>query len=184
MQLNHDDEVEGMRNNARELLAKLPRLIDATPDDRTHEALERLTYSLKEFLCLIDDPATDPPQVDDDPDTDPPMVEDDPDTDPDEAFIGEDDEPVTADEHCVMKQRPDIRPMIKLFTLNDRYRFRRELFGNLDAAMAEALETLSVMSDITQARTYLEDDLCWDMTLPEVEEFVAAITPYYSTGRL
>ncbi|MDE6320668.1 MAG: hypothetical protein K2L93_00045, partial [Muribaculaceae bacterium] len=81
------------------------------------------------------------------------------------------------------KRRRSGRPMIKLFTLNDRYRFRRELFGNLDAAMAEALDTLSMMDDIGQARAYLEDDLCWDMTLPEVEEFVVAITPYYSSSR-
>lgn len=132
-----------------------------------------------------DDPTTDPPMLEDDPTIDFPMVEDDPDTDPDEMLLEEDDEPQDdSDEPTEEKPHRDLRPMIRLFTLNDRYRFRRELFGNLDAAMAEALETLSVMTDIDQARTYLEDDLCWDMTLPEVEEFVAAITPYYSSGKL
>ncbi len=113
--------------------------------------------------CVDEDPDTEPTIIDDDPDTEPPLL--------DEEVTESTPQPAN---------HPAGKPMIKMFTLNDRYRFRRELFGNLDAAMAETLETLSVMDDIDQAVSYLEDDLCWDMTLPEVEEFVAAITPYYT----
>lgn len=77
----------------------------------------------------------------------------------------------------------DPTPLRRMFTLNDRYRFRRELFGNLDAQMNEALEMLSAMRTIEEGADYLENDLCWDMSLPEVEEFMNILYRYYNSMR-
>ncbi len=75
----------------------------------------------------------------------------------------------------------DPTPLRRMFTLNDRYRFRRELFGNLDAQMNEVLEMLSAMRTIEEGADYLENDLCWDMSLPEVEEFMNILYRYYNS---
>lgn len=75
----------------------------------------------------------------------------------------------------------DPAPLRRMFTLNDRYRFRRELFGNLDAQMNEVLEMLSAMRTIEEGADYLENDLCWDMSLPEVEEFMNILYRYYNS---
>ncbi|MDE6320754.1 MAG: hypothetical protein K2L93_00485, partial [Muribaculaceae bacterium] len=111
----------------------------AIADNAEYEEAEDAAPDPQACSEVDDDPTTDPPLIDDDPDTDPPMLDDDPDTDIDDAFVSEEeDEAEVGDTISEYTRRRSGRPMINLFTLNDRYRFRRELFGNLDAAMAEA----------------------------------------------
>lgn len=61
------------------------------------------------------------------------------------------------------------------FTINDRYRFRRELFGNSDAEMIDTLELLAAMSSADEAEEYLFDDLGWDRTNDDVADFMAIV---------
>jgi regulator of replication initiation timing len=62
------------------------------------------------------------------------------------------------------------------FTLNDRYRFCRELFGNSRGEMAEVIDTLSAMRSMDEIEEYLYDTLQWDAANPEVEAFVAVVS--------
>lgn len=157
-----------------EVNALIPELRAAAPDAVCGDAISRFARELQAFNEAMEDGR--PGAIaDDDPDTDPPTL-----IDEDVTVVTTADEP---EENPQPGPKADIRPLVRVFTINDRYRFRRELFGNLDAAMAEALETLALMPGIDQARAYLEDDLCWDMSVPEVEEFIAAIQPYYNHRR-
>ena len=61
------------------------------------------------------------------------------------------------------------------FTLNDRYRFRRELFGNSDAEMIDTLEMLGAMTSAEEAEEYLFVDLGWNPANDDVADFLAVV---------
>ena len=70
-------------------------------------------------------------------------------------------------------------PMMRHFSLNDKYRYRRELFGGSDRIMYDTLSVLSAMHSIDEATDYLFNDLGWQDTNPDVADFVDIITNYY-----
>ncbi|MDE6402523.1 MAG: hypothetical protein K2K86_01800, partial [Muribaculaceae bacterium] len=74
---------------------------------------------------------------------------------------------------------PARRPVSSVFNLNDKFRFRRELFGNSDAQYVECLDLLSAMSSIDEAKDYLYEDLNWDPDNEDVKAFVELLTNYY-----
>lgn len=74
---------------------------------------------------------------------------------------------------------PTRRPVSSVFNLNDKFRFRRELFGNSDAQYVECLDLLSAMSSIDEAKDYLYEDLNWDPDNEDVKAFVELLTNYY-----
>lgn len=74
-------------------------------------------------------------------------------------------------------QRPDIR---KAFTLNDKFLFRRELFGGNDAEFNDTLDLLESMGSLHEAEEYLYDDLQWDAENDTVRDFMNIITGYFS----
>lgn len=67
------------------------------------------------------------------------------------------------------------RFQVKYFSVNDRYRFRRELFNFDDEEMEETLNALSQVSGIDEAIDYLSNDLCWDMEDETVRDFIDII---------
>lgn len=71
------------------------------------------------------------------------------------------------------------RPVSSVFNLNDKFRFRRELFGNSDAQYVECLDILSAMSSLDEAREYLLDDLKWDADNEDVKAFLELLANYY-----
>ena len=71
------------------------------------------------------------------------------------------------------------RPVSSVFNLNDKFRFRRELFGNSDAQYVECLDLLSAMTSIEEAKEYLYDDLQWDSENEDVKAFVELLSNYY-----
>lgn len=62
------------------------------------------------------------------------------------------------------------------FTVNDRYRFRRELFGNSEGEMSEMLELLGAMASMDEVREYLLTDLGWDTANENVTDFLQIIS--------
>lgn len=74
---------------------------------------------------------------------------------------------------------PARRPVSSVFNLNDKFRFRRELFGNSDAQYVECLDLLSAMSSLDEAKDYLYEDLNWDPNNDDVKAFVELLTNYY-----
>lgn len=65
------------------------------------------------------------------------------------------------------------------FTLNDRFRFRRELFRNSAEEMAEAINVISQMSTITEAEEYIFEDLCLDPDNEAVKDFMDIIARHF-----
>lgn len=68
---------------------------------------------------------------------------------------------------------PAAKP-VKL-TLNDRFRFRRTLFGDSDERMNDTLSILSSLGDSTDREDYIVNDLCWNPDDQEVADFLSVI---------
>ncbi len=73
--------------------------------------------------------------------------------------------------------RGDIR---KMFTLNDKFRFRRELFGNSEIEFSDALNTVGAMRSMSEAEDYFYNDLGWNSEIDEVKEFMELLRQYFS----
>lgn len=88
------------------------------------------------------------------------------------------DAAIRVDEMLSRRTAVDLR---KAFTLNDKYRFRRELFGNSDAAMTDALNVIAAMHSVAEAEEYLYGDLGWDELQPDVKDFMAVVKSHFDT---
>ncbi len=67
-----------------------------------------------------------------------------------------------------------------LFSLNDKFRFRRELFGNSDAAFTDTINLLSAMHSLDEATEYLTGDLGWDPEADDVKAFMAIVSRHFN----
>lgn len=85
-------------------------------------------------------------------------------------------QPMKLDEKLAIDSSREIR---RAFTLNDRFRFRRELFENSEARFVEALDVISAMSSYDEAEEYFYDDLCWDPDNEEVKEFMQKVYNHF-----
>ncbi len=86
--------------------------------------------------------------------------------------------PLTLDEKLAREQTRNLK---KAFSLNDRFRFRRELFGNSDSEFADAINMVEAMESLTEANEYFYDDLQWDPENPEVIDFMQIITKHFQS---
>ena len=75
-----------------------------------------------------------------------------------------------------VRQAKELR---KAFSLNDRFRFRRELFGNSDVTMNDTLNLIDTMTDYNEAAEYLLQDLGWSVDEPVVQEFLQLIERHF-----
>lgn len=68
----------------------------------------------------------------------------------------------------------------RAFTLNDRFRFKRELFGNSESNFADALNVIAAMSTYEEAEEYFYNDLCWSADNDEVKDFMTIVHNHFS----
>lgn len=68
----------------------------------------------------------------------------------------------------------------KWFTINDRYRFRRELFGNDNIAMTDTINLISAMASLPEVEDYVYSDLEWDRDNEEVKAFMDIVAFRFS----
>lgn len=68
----------------------------------------------------------------------------------------------------------------KWFTINDRYRFRRELFGNDNIAMTDTINMISAMGSLAEVEDYVYSDLEWDRDNDEVKAFMDIVAFRFS----
>ncbi len=66
------------------------------------------------------------------------------------------------------------------FTLNDRFRFRNELFSGDEKEFSETLSVISGMSSAREVEEYVTDDLCLDPANPDVADFLAIVTARFA----
>ncbi|MDE6371103.1 MAG: hypothetical protein K2K92_06405 [Duncaniella sp.] len=83
---------------------------------------------------------------------------------------------VTLDEKLARDRAKDI---YKAFTLNDKFRFRRELFRDSQQEFDEALDIIAQMNTIEEAEEYIYDDLCWDPESEAVKEFMEVVARHF-----
>ncbi len=84
--------------------------------------------------------------------------------------------PETLDERLARERARDIN---KAFTLNDKFRFRRDLFRGSETDFDETLDVISGMADFSEAEEYFYDDLCWDPEDPAVKEFMEIVARHF-----
>ena len=75
---------------------------------------------------------------------------------------------------------PSNEPRGKLvFSINDRYRFKRELFNNSDADFNNTLALVASMEDYDEAEDYFLGELQWDPKRVEVVDFLEVLKRYF-----
>lgn len=75
--------------------------------------------------------------------------------------------------------RERARDIFQAFTLNDKFRFRRELFRNSQEEFDETLNIIAQMSTIEEASEYIYDDLCWNPDNEDVKAFMDVVTKHF-----
>ncbi|MDR1222395.1 MAG: hypothetical protein LBL07_05900 [Tannerella sp.] len=63
----------------------------------------------------------------------------------------------------------------KAFSLNDRFRYRRELFGGSEEIMNKVITTLNNKTSYKESMLFLEEKLHWDFTDPTVKDFIKVL---------
>lgn len=69
--------------------------------------------------------------------------------------------------------------MRKALSLNDRYRFKRELFGNSELDLNDALDMVQSMKSYDEATDYFYGDLGWDKDNEEVQDFMSIVKKHF-----
>ncbi len=90
--------------------------------------------------------------------------------------------PVIAVERPERSERE--KPAAPIFCLNDRFRFRKTLFGGSEAEFADAMKTIAEMDSYEEAEQYFLDSYNWDPEDPEVIDFLDILSIYYDSPRL
>ncbi len=103
------------------------------------------------------------------------------DIDEDEAQDAEEDE--TGEEELRIDeklQRTRSKDLRRAFSINDRFRFRRELFANSDIEMRDAINMVECMHSAEEAEDYFYNDLNWEKTSPDVKDFMEIIKNHFA----
>ncbi len=106
------------------------------------------------------------------------FFDDDDDEEEDDFFGEEEEETSDAPENLTLDealQRRRTKELRKALSLNDKFRFRRELFGNSDVRMTETLALIDAMDSYEEAEDYIFNDLGWDIENTEVAEFMKIV---------
>ena len=74
--------------------------------------------------------------------------------------------------------RESVKDIHTAFSINDKFRFRRELFSNSIQDYNEAIDIIAAMSSYDEAEDYFYNDLCWDPDNTEVKAFMEIVSRY------
>lgn len=78
------------------------------------------------------------------------------------------------------KTGTDISVLQRLFSLNDKFRFRRELFNGNDEEFTATLQMIAKCDTLTDAEAYIYSDLQWDPDSEAVKAFIGVIANYFN----
>ena len=78
-----------------------------------------------------------------------------------------------------MLARREAMNLKKIFTLNDKFRFRRALFNQDDNFFGQVLEELATLPTYADACGHVVDKYSWRLDNPDVEDFLSIIKPHY-----
>ncbi len=83
------------------------------------------------------------------------------------------------------KEQPSKAPLEReprgrlVFSINDRYRFKRELFDNSDVDFNNTLAIVASMESYDEAEDYFLNELQWDPKREDVADFLEVIKRYF-----
>ena len=66
-----------------------------------------------------------------------------------------------------------------VFTLNDRFRFKKELFGNSDSEFNNTLSYVASLENYDEAEDYFLGELQWNPSREEVKDFLEILKKYF-----
>ena len=69
-------------------------------------------------------------------------------------------------------EKKNLSDFKKAFSLNDRFRFRRELFNNNEQQMEKTINDLNAIQSYEDSINYLNSELKWDMENQAVKDFI------------
>ena len=79
-----------------------------------------------------------------------------------------------------MLTRREARELRKAFTLNDKFRFRRELFNNDNDKFRETLERIERMQSNDEAVAYMTEVLGWNLDEEAPSDFAAIVANHFA----
>ena len=79
-----------------------------------------------------------------------------------------------------MLSRREARELRKAFTLNDKFRFRRELFNNDNDKFRETLERIEKMHSNEEAVAYMTGELGWNLEDEAPSDFAATVANHFA----
>ena len=91
-------------------------------------------------------------------------------------FPEPEEEPLRVDQKVQRSLSKDIR---KAFSVNDRFRFQRELFAGSASAMNTAIEHIEVMRTYGNAELYFYSQLNWDRENEVVKDFMTIVRNHF-----
>lgn len=77
-------------------------------------------------------------------------------------------------------EKKNLSDFRKAFSLNDRFRFRRELFGGNEEKMNKAIADLNDLSSYEESVTYLNNVLNWNIEDASVADFIKLLEKRFS----
>lgn len=80
----------------------------------------------------------------------------------------------------ILKQRIASKDIRKAISLNDRFRFKRDLFGGSDEAMCKTIEILNTMHSAKEALNYLEKNFQWNFEDETTNDFITILEKRFS----
>ena len=178
-----------MIRDPEERVEPVTQVVQEKPEEK-EESVESV-----ESVEMADEPMPDPdpdvvPEADDEPDITVEFIEADDDSVPepeDEMPVPpvptefpvipeEEITPLRVDEKLQRNMTKDIR---KAFSVNDRFRFQRELFAGSASAMNTAIEHIEMMKSYGNAELYFFSQLHWDRDNEDVKDFMAIVRNHY-----
>ena len=120
------------------------------------------------------------PTLEPEPDPDP-VYESAPEPDPEPVYESEpepDPEPESVPEPVSLSSHARFNP--PAFCLNDRFRFRRSIFGGSDAEFNAAMRHIATLPDYQDALRYLGEEMGVDLEDEDVVDFLEILKPCWS----
>ncbi|MGN0231257.1 MAG: hypothetical protein ACI4A8_03490 [Muribaculaceae bacterium] len=183
-----DDELQQSADTTDEHHDYMPRHEEPRQPNVAEKETEKrhsIDEMMKKYWAYIPHDDSGPDQYDDDDDSDNDSTDEGIDvSNDDNSYIdqdyndnGDSDEQVRLDD---VLQRNISKNLKRAFTLNDRFRYRRELFENSDVQMSNALDLVETMHSYAEAEEYFYGDREWDRESPEVKDFMEIIRKHFA----
>ena len=76
-------------------------------------------------------------------------------------------------------EKKNLSDFRKAFSLNDRFRFRRDLFHGNEEQMNQVIADLNQIDSLDEALRFIDTNLSWDMNNETVADFIKLLEKRY-----